>query len=484
MSRRKVALFVARGEAAAGREAFSPVVVGAGTTGGGVPAETERLPEQPPATIMLLQQNPAIANRLEKAARARLTIDLDYTEVSLLFASREARRSSSQLAASVSFSETSLRNCAVRSSVLGARSSSTNRRSLPSSSSSLRPTSSSLSMSLLLSSPYETLSQFRYYRNAQNGSQGGALAGSYQWQRRIDRMKNAAQGFFGGESNQPRPKICPACGSLVGISATRCHECGANLTFSLAAASKKLSGLFGDHEAPVTSALLIANIFMFGVTFLAVAAHGEAGGLRILWGMGGEATYRLGMSGPYPIFFQHQWYRLVTAMFLHGGLIHIGFNMMSLMQLGPALEELYGSARYFFLYVVTGAFGFLVSSFPIVFLGHYSLGASGALLGLVGALLAVTTKRGGAFMRDLRARLISSVVILFMLGFSGMGLDNAAHFAGLAAGFVLGKIFVDRQPMNARERRRAYAMGWLAGLVVVASFVLMLVHYRDPISGQ
>jgi rhomboid protease GluP len=310
------------------------------------------------------------------------------------------------------------------------------------------------------------------------------LAVSYQWKRRFDRWKQIAGFSGGGENNQPRPKICPACGSLVGIHATRCHECGASLTFSLAAASKKLSGLFGEHEAPVTSALLIANIFMFGVTFLALAAHGEAGGMRILWGMGGEASYRLGMSGPYPIFFRHQWYRLVTAMFLHGGLIHIGFNMMALMQLGPALEELYGSARYFFLYVVTGAFGFFVSAFPIAFLGHYSLGASGALLGLVGALLAITTKRGGAFMRDLRARLITSVVILFMLGFSGMGLDNTAHFAGLASGFVLGKIFVDRQPVNALERRRADILGWLAALAVVASFVLMLLHYRDPIPGQ
>jgi rhomboid protease GluP len=307
------------------------------------------------------------------------------------------------------------------------------------------------------------------------------LAVSYQWQRRIDRMKNAARGIFGGgENNQPRPKLCPSCGTLVGIHATRCHECGANLTFSLAAVSKKLSGLFGDQEAPVTSALLIANIFMFGVTFLALASHGEAGGLRILWGMGGEASYRLGISGPYPIFYRHQWYRLITAMFLHGGLIHIGFNMMSLMQLGPALEELYGSSRYFFLYVVTGAFGFFASAFW----GHYSLGASGALLGLVGAMLAVTTKRGGTFMHALRARLISSVVILFMLGFAGMGLDNTAHFAGLVAGFALGKMYADRQPMNVREHRRAYAMGWLAGLVVIASFVLMLLHYRDPIPGQ
>jgi uncharacterized membrane protein (UPF0136 family) len=71
-----------------------------------------------------------------------------------------------------------------------------------------------------------------------------------------------------------------------------------------------------------------------------------------------------------------------------------------------------------------------------------------------------------------------------MLGFAGMGLDNTAHFAGLVAGFALGKMYADRQPMNVREHRRAYAMGWLAGLVVIASFVLMLLHYRDPIPGQ
>jgi hypothetical protein len=65
-----------------------------------------------------------------------------------------------------------------------------------------------------------------------------------------------------------------------------------------------------------------------------------------------------------------------------------------------------------------------------------------------------------------------------------MAMDNYAHGAGLAAGFVLGKIFVDRQPMNSGERRRAYALGWLAGLAVVASFVLMFIHYRDPLPGE
>jgi rhomboid protease GluP len=302
------------------------------------------------------------------------------------------------------------------------------------------------------------------------------LALPYRWQWRIEKWKNALRGFFGVAEQQPRPKICPACGALVGISATRCHECGANLRFSLAALSKKLSGIFGEYDAPVTTVLLVSNILMFGVSWLAIAAAGKGGGLSILWGVGGETQYRLGSSFPYSIFILHEWWRLVTAMFLHGGLIHIGFNMMALMQLGPAMEELYGSARYLFFYVVTGAFGFLVSAG----MGNHSLGASGAILGLVGLMLAVTTKRGGAYMHELRSRLISSVVILFVLGFMGMGMDNYAHGAGLAAGFGLGKLFADRQPMNSRERQIAYALGWLAGIAVVASFVLMFLHYSDP----
>jgi len=296
----------------------------------------------------------------------------------------------------------------------------------------------------------------------------------------LERWKNAMRGLFGGGEQQPRPKLCPVCGALVGINATRCHECGASMRFSLAALSKQLSGIFGDNEAPITTVLLIANILMFGVTYLAMVSEGSGGGLSILWGIRGEVVYRLGASFGPAIFLLHEWWRLVTAMFLHGGLIHIGFNMMALMQFGPALEELYGSPRYLFLYVVTGMFGFLVSAL----LGNYSLGASGALLGLVGVMLAITSKRGGAFMRDLRARLISSVAILFLLGFSGVGIDNYAHGGGLALGFVLGKFFVDRKPLNNKEVRTAYALGWVAGIVVIVSFVLMFMHFRDPLPGR
>jgi rhomboid protease GluP len=296
----------------------------------------------------------------------------------------------------------------------------------------------------------------------------------------MDKWKRAVQGFFNSGEQQPRPQLCPACGTLVGVGAKRCHQCGANMRFSMAAVSKKFSGLIGDHEAPVSTILLIANILMFGVSWLAISSQGGGGGLHILWGMGGETMYRLGASYGPAIFIGNEWWRLVTAMFLHGGLLHIGFNMMALIQFGPALEELYGSAKFLFFYVLTGAFGFLVSAY----FGNYSLGASGALLGLIGLFLAVTSKRGGSYMREIRSRLISSVVILFVLGFSGMGMDNYAHGGGLAAGFLLGKIFADRPPMNASERRVAYTLGWIAALVVIASFALMILHYRDPLPGQ
>ena len=306
------------------------------------------------------------------------------------------------------------------------------------------------------------------------------MALPYQWQWRIDKWKASLGGLFGRSNKQRRPQLCPSCGSLVGINANRCHECGTNLTFSMAAVTRSLSGVFGG-PAPVTSVLLVANLLMFGVEFMATTAQGGGAGLSILWGMGGEATERLGMIIPHSIFFEHQWYRLVTAMFLHGGLLHLGFNMMALMQLGPTLEELYGSARYLFLYVFTGIFGFLVSAFT----GHFSLGASGAILGIVGALLAVTSRKGGSYMAELRSRLISSVVLLFAIGFlPRVRIDNTAHFAGLVSGFVLGRIFADREPMNARERNIAYMLGWIAGLTVIASFAFMILHYRDPLPGQ
>jgi rhomboid protease GluP len=80
-------------------------------------------------------------------------------------------------------------------------------------------------------------------------------------------------------------------------------------------------------------------------------------------------------------------------------------------------------------------------------------------------------------MKVMRSRLLTWVVIIFLIGFSLPGVDNAAHFGGLAAGFVLGKLFADREPLAGAEWQRAQALGWLAGIIVLASFAMMLKQF-------
>lgn len=218
---------------------------------------------------------------------------------------------------------------------------------------------------------------------------------------------------------------------------------------------------------------------MFAAALLVGLARGQGQGFSILFSMNGEALYRLGMGLPSsdPGF---SWYRLLTAMYLHGGLIHIGFNMMVLLDIGPVVEEVYGTARYFFFYTVCGFCGSLLSA---RFSANASVGASGAILGLIGILIAITSRRSGAHMQQLRGRLISWVVTIFAIGlfFGGLRTDNWAHFGGLAAGFLLGRFFADREPTNSRERNLAYALGWSALTLVLACFVLMILHFSRPI---
>jgi len=302
------------------------------------------------------------------------------------------------------------------------------------------------------------------------------LALPYRWQWQLDRWKNSLRSSFGGEKGPPRPKICPACGTLVGVSATRCHECGTNLKYSMVALSKGLSGFFGGH-APVTTGLLIVNIVMFALTLLRMANSGQ-GGLNFLWRTSARDLYLLGADMAFRTGLW-KWWRTVTAIFLHNGLIHIGFNMMVLLDVGPVVEEVYGSALFLFLYLTSGVAGNLLSDWQG---SGLSVGASGAILGLVGVMIAITTKRSGAAAQAERSRLISWVVTIFAMGFFLPIVNNWAHFGGLAAGFALGKLIPDRQPQTAGERTRAYGLAWAAGIVIIAAFAMMILHIRDPLS--
>lgn len=302
-----------------------------------------------------------------------------------------------------------------------------------------------------------------------------------RWRYKLNRWRGSFQGQFrSGSGSQPRPRLCPSCGTLVGSTATKCHECGASMTFSLAAASRSLSKLV-SATAPVTYMILGVTSTIYVVSLLATMRRtgfvAPGGGLMgMIFGFGGISNViliRMGESLPQGFNLEQPW-RLVMAIFLHGSLLHIGFNMWALMSVAPIVEEIYGSGRFFFMYIVTGAFGYLVSSA----VGNYSVGASGALMGVIGVLLAMTMGRQSAGLRMLRSQLISWLIYMAVMGFMMRGIiDNWAHGGGLAAGFVLGKVMIDRKPADTIERKRADLLGWGAALAVAISFVFMVINY-------
>ncbi|MBI3894828.1 MAG: rhomboid family intramembrane serine protease [Acidobacteria bacterium] len=296
------------------------------------------------------------------------------------------------------------------------------------------------------------------------------MALSIRWRYKLDRfLHRIASAFHSEPKPTRRPRLCPACSTLVGSTATKCHECGASLTFSLAAASRSLTKLL-PSTSPATYCIVVLNGLLFTVSLLATVR--SRGQLNLFGGISPQVLERMGASLPLPYNVNQPW-RLVMAIFLHGGLLHIAMNSWVLMDIGHMVEEVYGSARYLFIYVLTGMAGFVLSSFWL----HFSVGASGALMGLIGVMLAITTRRGGAYMQMVRSQLIRWVMYILFFGLLIPGIDNLAHLGGLGAGFLIGRVMEDRQPATMEERRRAYTLGWLTGLVILGCFFLM-VQYR------
>jgi membrane associated rhomboid family serine protease len=301
----------------------------------------------------------------------------------------------------------------------------------------------------------------------------------YRWQLRLDRLKKSFGGIFsiGGGEPQPRPKICPACGSLVGINANRCHECGTSLTFSLAAIGKSLGG-FISAEAPITYLIFVINILLFVVSIL--ATNKQQGGANLFGGISHQVLLEFGARDTQLIRYG-EWWRLVMPMFLHLGIFHFGMNTMVLLDFGPRVESTYGSPRFLFMYVFTGIFGFITSAlWNLYWSGGFGLsaGASGALCGLLGVLLGATLGHQGRQARETRSQLTRMIAYLVLMGLI-FYVDNAAHFGGLVSGMLFGKLFTERPPVNQQEIKRAYLLGFTAGIVVIASFVMMFLHLKD-----
>ena len=139
------------------------------------------------------------------------------------------------------------------------------------------------------------------------------------------------------------------------------------------------------------------------------------------------------------------WTTLLTSMFLHGGIVHLLLNGFALYQLGAVFETWMGSTRLLITYFLTGIAGSVAS---VMFSQGPSVGASGAIFGLLGALIAFLFRRRemlNAGAKSLLSQLVGWAAINVFFGFSVPGIDNAAHLGGCAAGLLLGLILRERR---------------------------------------
>ncbi|MBK9444525.1 MAG: rhomboid family intramembrane serine protease [Comamonadaceae bacterium] len=226
----------------------------------------------------------------------------------------------------------------------------------------------------------------------------------------------------------------------------------------------------GPRQVPLTSAMVLINLAVFALMLMAGSGlwH-SASGVPLAWGASfGPATQ------------DGQWWRLLTAMFVHFGLVHLVLNMWALWDVGRLVERLLGPLRFALLYAGSGLIGNLLS---LVVQGNQAVsgGASGAIFGLYGAML-VSLWRERAQVERREFRWVFGVAVVFALltlgmGWLASGIDNAAHLGGLISGACLSSLlprrWSPRSPALQRERG-------LAALALVLGIAALVTHIPEP----
>jgi rhomboid protease GluP len=252
--------------------------------------------------------------------------------------------------------------------------------------------------------------------------------------------------------------ICPYCRKLVGVNDKECWNCG-----------KKNPGMWGfapllrhfGNNLDFTNLVTWGCVALYIATLLFDPRHIGSSGISIL----APSTYSLfsfGASGSIPVFGYGRWWTLLSAAWLHGGMLHILFNMLWVRYVAPDTAELYGTSRTIIIYTVSSVTGFLLSTLW----GHqFTIGASASIFGLFGALVAYG-RRGGS--SHIGRQAMTYAVILFVLGFIfPASVDNIAHAGGFIGGFAAGWIM---NPL--KEERGEHMIG--AAVCIAATVVSVL----------
>ncbi len=268
--------------------------------------------------------------------------------------------------------------------------------------------------------------------------------------------------------------VCPSCGSLVGVRDDKCYTCGRSNPglWGFGPALRQLGANFGFAQLVIG-----VCVTLWVIMLLLSGSDISAGNLLSAFSPSSRILFLFGESGAVPVFGAGRWWTLLSAGWLHAGLLHILMNMYWIWIMGPALADLFGPARTVIIYTVGGVTGFLLSSvaglylggvsIPLLGAGVFTVGASAPVFGLIGALY----HYGRTVSSYAKQQAIQIIIQAVVFGVLVRGIDNYAHLGGFAGGY-LASAFLN--PLT-RERgdHLLIAIGCLVAtlLAIVASII-------------
>ncbi len=254
--------------------------------------------------------------------------------------------------------------------------------------------------------------------------------------------------------------LCPNCGKLISINTDACIHCGYKNPgiWSWSMGMREWMRRY-DFVQVVTA--FCVTLYVISIVLDPSALFHSQGILGFL-SPSGESLFRLGATGSIPMTYG-RWWTLITAIYLHGSLLHIFFNMLWVRQLAPQVEELFGPSRLIVIFTFSGALGFVLSNFRGIPL---TIGASGSIFGLLGAIVCYGRMRGGVFGAEMYRQTLQSAIVLFLFGLFMPGVNNWAHGGGFIGGYATAMLVGYTEQSSEKP--------WVQGLTLAALAMTVL----------
>jgi len=256
--------------------------------------------------------------------------------------------------------------------------------------------------------------------------------------------------------------LCPNCRRLISTDEPTCPHCGISRPGSFLKNIPLSSSFFGADNIVRTIIIVNISLFVFSILLNPRSAGMPASPFTFL-SPSNQSLFLLGATGSIPIGQFGRWWTLISASYLHGGILHIFFNMAALSQIAPFVLREYGFHRMILIYTLGGVIGFFISFLAGV---SFTIGASASLCALIGAALYYGKSRGGLYGETVYKQLMGWVIGIFLFGFLVPGVNNWGHGGGILGGILLGHYLGYTEK---RKESYAHKMGAVAciGLTVI-----------------